>query len=143
MKSELLFNTLSAILRFTMSDEKRGPGRPLKIQDPTLLDEKILKWKTQREGKNLPLTMTSLAVLLDCDVDTLTRYQGREDFADRIKRAKQFCEAYAEDQLFIGKNPAGAIFNLCNNYKERWQNKQYREEKQEHSGTLEVHVHKD
>ena len=31
------------------------------------------------------------------------------------------CQQYAEESLFIGKNPTGAIFNLKNNYE--WKDK--------------------
>jgi len=69
-----------------------------------------------------PYTVTGLAVALDTTRDTLIDYQKKDEFSDTIKRAKEMCHQYAEDSLFIGKNPIGAIFNLKNNY--GWQDKQ-------------------
>lgn len=71
-----------------------------------------------------PYTITGLAVALDTNRQTLLEYEGEVEgrdnkdpkFADTIKNAKEKCHAYAEESLFIGKNPAGAIFNLKNNY---------------------------
>ena len=70
-----------------------------------------------------PYTITGLAIALDTTRETLLDYEERDEFSDAIKKAKAQCEQYAEEQLFKAKNPAGAIFNLTNNYK-RWSNKQ-------------------
>jgi hypothetical protein len=48
-------------------------------------------------------------------------YQNKDQFFDTIKKAKSMCEQYVEEYLFTGKNTAGGIFNLVNNY--GWQNK--------------------
>ena len=37
------------------------------------------------------------------------------------------CRAYAEEELFCGKNVAGVIFSLTNNYLKKRKNKQYGE----------------
>lgn len=63
-----------------------------------------------------PYTITGIAVALGCDRDTLLNYGKKEKFFGTIKRAKQMCHNYAEESLYIGKNPTGAIFNLKNNY---------------------------
>lgn len=77
-----------------------------------------------------PYTITDLAIALGTTRETLIDYEKKDDFSDTIKRAKEMCQGYAERQLFIGKNPTGAIFNLKNNYgfKDKTE--------QEHSGNL-------
>lgn len=63
-----------------------------------------------------PYTMTGFAVYIDSSRETLNEYSNKEEFVDAIKRIKEICHAYAEESLFVGKNPTGAIFNLKNNY---------------------------
>jgi len=95
-----------------------------------LRDRKGLKTDTPITVQTQPYTITGLAVFLSVDRDTLMNYQAKSEFFGTIKRAKQRCEAYAEEQLFIGRNVAGAIFNLKNNY--GWKDKM----ETEHSGNL-------
>ena len=66
--------------------------------------------------QNKPYTITGMAVFLGTTRDLLVDYEKKKKFSDTIKRAKERCHAYAEESLFIGKNPSGAIFNLKNNY---------------------------
>lgn len=78
-----------------------------------------------------PYTLTGLAVYLDCSRDTLYNYEKEKHddldeelskgFSDTIKKAKEKIYAYAEEFLYSGKNPTGAIFNLKNNW--GWQDK--------------------
>jgi len=42
-------------------------------------------------------------------------------FSDTVARAKMMCEEYAEESLYTMRNPAGAIFNLKNNW--NWKDK--------------------
>lgn len=77
-----------------------------------------------------PYTISGLARTLGMTRETLSQYEKKDKFSDTIKRAKQMCEQYAEESLFIGKNPTGAIFNLKNNY--GWKDKT----ETEHSGNL-------
>jgi hypothetical protein len=117
-------------------------GRPLKFKTVQELQKKIDEyfkscWTTKldmfgnpiyvknKEGKKTdelvivqikPYTITGLAVALDTTRETLLDYEEKAKYSDTIKRAKQKCHNYAEDALFIGKNPTGAIFNLKNNY---------------------------
>jgi hypothetical protein len=104
-------------------------GRPLKFKSVEVLQERIDDyfnscWEENDEGKRIqvrPYTITGLANFLDCDRQTLLNYQEKEEFFGTIKRAKSMCEQYVEEYLFTGKNTAGGIFNLVNNY--GWQNK--------------------
>lgn len=81
-----------------------------------LRNKKGLKTNKMITVQAQPYTITGLAAYLGVESDTLLNYEKRDEFFGTIKRAKQRCEAYAEAQLFIGKNVAGAIFNLKNNY---------------------------
>jgi hypothetical protein len=127
-------------------------GRPLKYSDPAELQRKIDEYfeacdnhisKGMDKLGNIvefidpqPYTVTGLANALDIDRLTLLEYENqmqpslhklgdaaREEIVNSIKKAKAKCEEYAERKLYQLRNPAGAIFNLLNNYK-GWSNKQ-------------------
>ena len=73
-----------------------------------------------------PYTITGLALFLDTTRDVLLDYENleeRKEYSNTIKRAKLRCQNYAEEYLYYGKNPAGAMFNLKANYK--WEDKQH------------------
>src|SRR3990167_3931548 len=129
-----------------MSAKNQG-GRPLKFKTTQDLQNKIAKyfkscWEQKIDmfgnpiflkdaaGKKTkkrvmvqarPYTITGLANALDVDRHTLLNYEAKQRFFTTVKRAREMCHQYAEDYLFFGKNPAGAIFNLKNNY--GWQDK--------------------
>lgn len=93
-------------------------GNPVFLKDANgkKTDEKVMV-------QFRPYTITGLALALDTTRETLLEYEGevegRErsiEFADAVKRAKLACHQYAEEQLYIGRNPTGPIFNLKNNY---------------------------
>lgn len=105
-------------------------GRPLKFQTVEEVQKKIDKYfddciridpVTGDKIYTRPLTMTGLANALDTDRMTLVDYSKREVFSSTILQAKRRVEQYAEEQLFVGKNPNGVIFNMLNNYKGNWQ----------------------
>jgi hypothetical protein len=76
-----------------------------------------------------PFTITGLAYFLDTTRETLMDYESEkyddkdksaeenQKFSDTVRKCKLMIHAYAEEQLFIGKNPNGAMFNLKNNWK--------------------------
>ncbi len=75
------------------------------------------RYKREKKQKLIrPLTITGLALSLDTNRQTLINYEEKEEFFDTIKKAKLICENFAEEYLYTGKNVAGAIFNLKNNY---------------------------
>lgn len=78
-------------------------------QEPTIVKRKLM-------SEQVPYTITGLALHLNTSRQTLLDYQDREEFSDAIKEAKLRCEQYAETMLYSGKNVAGSIFNLKNNY---------------------------
>jgi len=65
--------------------------------------------------KQIPYTITGLALALDTSRETLLDYEDRDGFSDTIKKAKLRCEQYNEQMLF-STTPTGTIFNLKNNY---------------------------
>lgn len=89
-------------------------GRPMKFKTVEELQCKIDKWLEERNAASLPLTVTSLALALDTTRETLMDYEHKDGFSDTVKRAKLMCQAFAEDQLYSGRNAAGAIFSLKN-----------------------------
>lgn len=110
----------------------RPVGRPLKYKTPEEMETIINKYfedcdnhhlKTYDEDGNevykhspKPYTITGLAYALELSRQDLLNYQGKKEYHDTIKRAKQKCEIYAEEQLFRQGNTTGVIFNLKNNY---------------------------
>lgn len=89
-----------------------------KWDTPEELKADIDAWLDECEEKKNPLTITGLAIALDTNRQTLLNYENNlgEDFDALIKKAKLMCENFAEQYLYSGKNVAGAIFNLKNNY---------------------------
>lgn len=67
-----------------------------------------------------PFTVTGLALALDMARVQLIYYTNEKpEFANTILRAKQKCELYAEQQLYMGKaSPSGVIFAMTNNFKD-------------------------
>lgn len=63
-----------------------------------------------------PYTMSGLAYALDMDRRSLLNYGKRGQFFPTIKRARRRVATDVERRLMEGKNAAGAIFNLKNNF---------------------------
>ncbi len=97
-----------------MTSEKGG--QPPKFNSVEELQAKIDRYYSECEAKELPYTITGLCLALDITRQTLLNYQNKDEYFDTIKKAKLKCENYAEQQLFTGKNVAGVIFNMKNNY---------------------------
>jgi len=102
--------------------------------DPHWTTEEYLHELTDKKGKKngefeirtravmslqRPYTITGLAMALETTRETLLDYEKVYEFdmfSDAIKNAKIKCHNYAETYLYEGKNQAGVIFNLKNNY---------------------------
>lgn len=69
-------------------------------------------------GVNIPApyTMAGLAYALGVDRKTIINYKRNEKYFHAIKKARDKVEEFAETQLYEGKNTAGVIFNLKNNF---------------------------
>lgn len=76
---------------------------------------KLVSIIRRRMTKQVPYTITGLALALDTTRETLLDYQYKEEFTDTIKAAKLRCENFNEQMLY-GPSPTGTIFNLKNNY---------------------------
>ena len=123
-----------------MVSSKRGPGQPLKFKNKSALAKAIARYFrdcdphikeidhiVEKDGKQevvkkkiitkqVPYTITGLAMALDTSRRTLLNYEAKEEYFHTIKKAKVKCENYAEGRLFVGGQQAGPIFNLKNNY---------------------------
>jgi hypothetical protein len=88
-------------------------------------------WKTPEELKRRvnkyfkdciafgrPFTTSGLALSLGTSRRTLLNYKDKYnyEFHSIIQAAKQLCETYAEESLFMNSSAAGVIFNLKNNH---------------------------
>jgi hypothetical protein len=95
-------------------NKKNVGGRPPLFTSAEELYEKGRKWLEELGSKNLPLTVTGLALALGfTSRQALLNYEGKPDFVDAIKRLKTAVEMGYEVRLH-GHNPTGAIFALKN-----------------------------
>ena len=97
-------------------------SRPLKFKTVKEMRVKIDAYFKQCDLNEEPLTITGLALALDCDPDTLLNYGKKEEFFGTVKRAKLKIEHYLELSLYRPTNVTGIIFNLKNNF--GWKDKQ-------------------
>lgn len=65
--------------------------------------------------KQVPYTVTGLALALGTNRETLINYESKDEFFDTINTAKQRIQNYLELNL-NSTSPTGTIFNLKNNY---------------------------
>jgi hypothetical protein len=116
--------------------DKRGRGKPLKYgtaEELNTLIDQYFDTCHDAEGKMIrPYTVTGLAVYLDMTRQMLLEYEGRPDYQDAIKKAKQRIQQFAEEQLFTNRNTAGVIFNMVNNF--GWQNRSENNNNNHHTG---------
>jgi hypothetical protein len=113
-------------------------GRPLKFPTKEDLEEKIAEFWAYVELKKVRPTMTRLALFLDCDRKTITNYAHTDEFFPTIKRVRGEIEADKHEALFDRAVPtAGVIFDLTNNGQD-WQNKQFQDNTQRISGSLDL-----
>ena len=97
-------------------------GRPKKFKNKKELLEQLITYCAHCETDGRPMTMSGLALWCDVDRKTLLNYGNEEEYAEVVVTARNMIEAYAEEMLFLGKNVAGVIFSLKNNFS--WTDKQ-------------------
>jgi len=125
---------------------KNPKGRPLKYKTVQELETAIqgyFDWCDNRTssvyvkglGDNIdisnpaPYTMSGLALALGVDRNTILSYGRNDLYSPHIKAARARVEQDVEQRLMEGKNQAGAIFNLKNNF--GWVDKQEIDNKHE------------
>lgn len=105
-------------------------GRPRKVKDGKELEKLINDYigscyqvKINDDGEeylvNLkPVIMRSFCVFIGIHYDTLMEWEhNRPELAEPIKKLKEFCHSYLEEQLLNIKRPTiGCIFALKNNW---------------------------
>lgn len=92
-------------------------GRPLKFKSNEELQEKINQYFKDMTEEGRPLTLSGMAVYLECDRQTILNYSKKDEYFGTIKKAKQIVEAYAEEKLISTSGiAAGIIFSLKNNF---------------------------
>ena len=101
---------------------------------PDDIERKIDDYFNYCNTNSKPLTMSGLALFLDCSRTTLYQYENelikfhnmseedKQRIMNAVKKAKRMVETYQEEQLFIGKSPVGTIFSLKNNF--NWKDSQ-------------------
>jgi hypothetical protein len=113
--------------------QKNPVGRPLKYKTVkamqlaiddyfTFCDNRTRDVFVEKLGETVvisnpaPYTMSGLARALGMSRQGLLDYANRDQFLDTIKDARARVEEYNENQLHEGRNAAGVIFNLKNNF---------------------------
>ncbi len=94
---------------------KQKAGRKPKYSDVELFQQKIDCYFSECSKNDRPPTVCGLALHLDLTRQGLIEYQGKPEFSDAVKKAKQRVETFLEERLY-GSAPAGTIFNLKNNF---------------------------
>lgn len=92
--------------------DSKGKEKTRKVDDKSQKPKEVIEWGLSEQKH---YTITGLALALDTTRETLLDYQERPEFSDTIKAAKVKIENYWEE-LLIGGNATGPIFNLKNNY---------------------------
>lgn len=96
---------------------KRGvlnEGRPLAIPTPEEFERRSQAYFEDCEAKELPKTITGLAVWLGMWRDKIYEYGKRPAFSNTIKKITAVCEDYLIQRAIKAPNPAGPIFILKN-----------------------------
>lgn len=91
-------------------------GRPRKFETPDQMDEAVQQYFRTILENELPATVTGLARHLGMSRQALCNYEGRDEFVDTVKNAKQMVEEAIESGMYRGYSTPGAIFSLKNNF---------------------------
>lgn len=90
-------------------------GRPRIIDSPEQMLEAGNAYFAECKANEAPILITGLALALGLSGrEALSEYGRRAEFSATVKELKTVCENYAENKLFSGNNPTGAIFALKN-----------------------------
>ena len=113
---------------------KHAGGRPRKYKQLEEFQKKIDEYF----AKDGPHGMAGLACALGMSRVELLIYNGRPEFSSAVKNARLKIEAEVEAALMTKTAPAGAIFNLTNNF--GWkQPTQQVESKNENTNKVTIH----
>lgn len=93
--------------------ESNPVGRPPKYASIEQMQPLIDAYFAERLKDDKPISVTGLALALDCTREMLDRYQDQEEFRDPIKKAKLRVENFYEERLTLA-NATGSIFALKN-----------------------------
>jgi hypothetical protein len=95
---------------------RRDRGRPSKwnIEDNDRLNKLIDGYFEECKVNSVIPTITGLALVLDCDMETIRTYSKNPDFSSSIKRAYNYCFNFVYNGMLTAKNPAGFIFAAKN-----------------------------
>lgn len=89
-----------------------GDTEEIEVNDYTKMPYEVQEWGISGQK---PYTITGLANFLETSRLTLINYEMKPQFINTVKAAKARVEQYWEN-LLIGSNATGPIFNLKNNY---------------------------
>ena len=90
-------------------------GRPPKYKTPEEMEAVGQAYFAQMREDGKPITVTGLCLALGFTSRlALINYQGKPEFVNTVKTLKLMCERFAEDQMYLARNPAGPIFALKN-----------------------------
>jgi len=111
-------------------------GRPPKFKTPEEMQQAVDAYFAQCLADGDVATVTGLAFSLNLTRQGLIEYSEKLAFSDTVKRAKLRVEMAIEQRLLTGGSPAGAIFNLKNNF--GWKDKSEQEITGKDGGPIET-----
>jgi len=93
-------------------------GRPAKYKTPEELEAAINAYFEDCDKREVPYTVPGMAYFLGfSDRHSILDYKGKKKFNATIKKALVKIESQRVEKLLKGEvNPAGAIFDLKNNF---------------------------
>ena len=104
--------------------KKKKVGRPRKYETPEQMQPMIDKYFKYCDTNEKPFTVAGLASYLGFASRTAPWEYSHDypEFSNTIKKAMLKIETQRSEMLLDGKNPAGKIFDLVNNF--GWENPQ-------------------
>ncbi len=106
-----------------MPKKQQKTGRPLTYKTDAELSAAIEDYFAECQEQDRPYTISGLAYHLNISRRTVVNYANNDLFFLTIKRARERCEQYAEEQLYRQKGSTKGIqFSMKNNY--NWHDKQ-------------------
>lgn len=99
--------------------------RPPLFESSEDLEKKIEAYKEYVKERWVPMTLERLCVFLKCDLETLRNYSKEDEFFGTIKAIKDLILADKVERVNDKSTfTPGIIFDLTNNHKTHFQNKQ-------------------
>ena len=103
-------------IRSIVNRTNETAGKGLVAWSPEDMRTALNAYFSEQNAANLPYTFAGLCRILEIDRETLHSYTRMPAYTNLLKKAVARVLEYAETYLYSGKNPAGVIFLMKNNF---------------------------